>query len=217
MTTALFVAAAYLVGSVPFGYWLVRATKHVDIRTVGSGNIGASNVWRAFGWRYGVPVMLFDIAKGLVPALVATQVAGSLAGVLAGGAAMVGHARPLFLGFEKGGKAVATAGGTILGVAPLVGLSAPQSGSLSSSTRYASVASIVSALPAAARVAARGAVAGDRVRRRGGRRRDRPAPPEHRQARCRAPRPARGLGASSSGAYCSSGAIVRPESLSPVQ
>ena len=58
MTTALFVAAGYLVGSVPFGYWLVRATKHVDIRTVGSGNIGASNVWRAFGWRYGVAVML---------------------------------------------------------------------------------------------------------------------------------------------------------------
>ena len=122
MTTALFVAAGYLVGSVPFGYWLVRATKHVDIRTVGSGNIGASNVWRAFGWRYGVAVMLFDLAKGLVPALVATQVAGSLAGVLTGGAAMVGHARPLFLGFAKGGKAVATAGGTILGVAPIVGL-----------------------------------------------------------------------------------------------
>jgi glycerol-3-phosphate acyltransferase PlsY len=146
VTTALFVAAAYLVGSVPFGYWLVRATKHVDIRTVGSGNIGASNVWRAFGWRYGVPVMLFDIAKGLVPALVATQVAGSLAGVLAGGAAMVGHARPIFLGFEKGGKAVATAGGTILGVAPIVGLiGAGVWVAVFFVTRYASVASIVSA------------------------------------------------------------------------
>jgi acyl phosphate:glycerol-3-phosphate acyltransferase len=146
VTTALFVAAAYLVGSVPFGYWLVRATKHVDIRTVGSGNIGASNVWRAFGWRYGVPVMLFDIAKGLVPALVATQVAGSLAGVLAGGAAMVGHARPIFLRFEKGGKAVATAGGTILGVAPIVGLLAAALWIVVFFlTRYASVASILSA------------------------------------------------------------------------
>ncbi len=66
--------------------------------------------------------MLFDTAKGFVPALVATEVAGPLAGVLAGGAAMVGHARPLFLGFAKGGKTVATAGGTILGVAPVVGL-----------------------------------------------------------------------------------------------
>jgi acyl phosphate:glycerol-3-phosphate acyltransferase len=146
MTTALFVAAGYLVGSVPFGYWLVRATKHVDIRTVGSGNIGASNVWRAFGWRYGVAVMLFDLAKGLIPALVATQVAGSLAGVLTGGAAMVGHARPLFLGFAKGGKAVATAGGTILGVAPIVGLiGAGLWIVVFAATRYASVASMVSA------------------------------------------------------------------------
>jgi glycerol-3-phosphate acyltransferase PlsY len=146
MTTALFVAAGYLVGSVPFGYWLVRATKHVDIRTVGSGNIGASNVWRAYGWRYGVAVMLFDLAKGLVPALVATQVAGSLAGVLAGGAAMIGHARPLFLGFAKGGKAVATAGGTILGVAPIVGLIAAGLWIVVFAlTRYASVASMISA------------------------------------------------------------------------
>jgi len=146
MTTALFVGAGYLIGSVPFGYWLVRATKHVDIRTVGSGNIGVSNVWRTFGWRYGVPVMLFDIAKGLVPALVATEVAGSLAGVLAGGAAMVGHARPLFLGFAKGGKAVATAGGTILGVAPVVGLIAAGIWIVVfAATRFASVASMLSA------------------------------------------------------------------------
>jgi acyl phosphate:glycerol-3-phosphate acyltransferase len=146
VTTALFVAAGYLFGSVPFGYWLVRALTHVDIRTVGSGNIGASNVWRTFGWRYGVPVMLFDLAKGLVPALVATQVAGALAGVLAGGAAMLGHARPLFLGFAKGGKAVATAGGTILGVAPVVGLIAAGVWiAVFALTRYASVASIVAA------------------------------------------------------------------------
>lgn len=147
MTTALFVAAGYLVGSIPFGYWLVRATKHIDIRRIGSGNIGASNVWRLFGWRYGVPVMLFDIAKGLMPALIATQVAGSLAGVLAGGAAMAGHARPLFLGFEKGGKAVATAGGTILGVAPIVGLiGAAVWLAVFLLTRYASVASMVGGL-----------------------------------------------------------------------
>lgn len=150
MTTALFVAAAYLFGSVPFGYWLVRAMKHVDIREVGSGNIGASNVWRLYGWRYGVAVMLFDIAKGLVPALVATEVAGSLAGVLAGAAAMIGHARPLFLGFAKGGKAVATAGGTFFGIAPVVGLvGAGIWIVVFAATRYASVASIlsVSSLP----------------------------------------------------------------------
>jgi glycerol-3-phosphate acyltransferase PlsY len=146
MTTAILVAAAYLLGSVPFGYWLVRATRHVDIRTVGSGNIGASNVWREFGWRFGVPVMLFDIAKGFVPALVASQEIGSLAGVLAGGAAMVGHARPIFLRFEKGGKAVATAGGAFLGLAPVVGLiGAAVWFAVFALTRYASVASIVAA------------------------------------------------------------------------
>jgi len=147
MTTAIFVAAGYLIGSVPFGYWLVRTAKGVDIRSVGSGNIGASNVWRTFGWRYGVPVMLFDVAKGFVPALVATEVAGSLAGVLAGGAAMLGHARPLFLGFAKGGKTVATAGGTILGVAPVVGLIGAGTWiAVFVLTRYASVASIVGTL-----------------------------------------------------------------------
>lgn len=146
MTTAILVAAGYLIGSIPFGYWLVRATKGVDIRRVGSGNIGASNVWRTFGWRYGIPVMLFDTAKGFVPALVATEVAGPLAGVLAGGAAMLGHARPLFLGFAKGGKTVATAGGTILGVAPVVGLAAAGVWILTFLlTRYASVASIAGA------------------------------------------------------------------------
>src|SRR5438105_8798744 len=105
----------------PFGYWLVRVTKGVDIRAAGSGNIGAMNVWRTFGRRYGLPVVLLDSAKGFAPALAATLVAGHLAGVLAGGAAMLGHWRPLFLRFAKGGKTVATAGGAFLGVAPVVG------------------------------------------------------------------------------------------------
>ena len=121
MLTALFVAIGYLAGSMPFGYWLVRATKGVDIRRVGSGNIGASNVWRTFGRRYGIPVVLLDTAKGFVPALLGVVFVGDLAGVLAGGAAMLGHWRPLFLRFEKGGKTVATAGGAFLGVAPIVG------------------------------------------------------------------------------------------------
>ena len=121
MTTALVVLAGYLAGSIPTGYWIVRAWRGVDIRTVGSGNIGASNVWRVFGRRYGVPVVLLDVAKGFAPALVGTLLVGDLTGVLAGGAAMLGHWRPLFLRFEKGGKTVATAGGAFLGVAPVVG------------------------------------------------------------------------------------------------
>ena len=66
--------------------------------------------------------MLLDVAKGFVPALVGTLLVGELVGVLAGGAAMLGHWRPLFLRFQKGGKTVATAGGTFFGVAPLLGL-----------------------------------------------------------------------------------------------
>ena len=124
MLFAILVVVGYLAGSIPAGYWLVRVAKGTDIRTVGSGNVGATNVWRTYGRNYGLPVMLFDVAKGFVPALVATLTVSHLAGVLAGAAAMVGHARPLFMKFQKGGKMVATTGGAILGVAPLVGLAA---------------------------------------------------------------------------------------------
>src|SRR6266511_4165881 len=110
MTIALFALAGYLAGSLPFGYWTVRVTKGADIRSIGSGNIGATNVWRTYGWRYGLPVALLDVAKGFAPALAATIVVGHLAGVAAGAAAMLGHWRPLFLGFAKGGKMVVAAG-----------------------------------------------------------------------------------------------------------
>jgi acyl phosphate:glycerol-3-phosphate acyltransferase len=121
MTTALLVVAGYVLGSMPWGYWLVRAVKRDDIRRHGSGNIGATNVWRVYGWRLGLPVVLLDTTKGFAPALVATLVVSHLAGVLAGAAAMLGHWRPLFLRWQRGGKMVATAGGAFLGVAPLVG------------------------------------------------------------------------------------------------
>jgi hypothetical protein len=74
------------------------------VRTRGSGNIGASNVWRTYGRRLGVPVVVLDTAKGFVPALVFSLTVSPLAGVLAGAGAMLGHARPLFLRFERGGK-----------------------------------------------------------------------------------------------------------------
>ena len=122
MTSALVVLGGYLLGSMPFGYWLVRLAKGEDVRRVGSGNIGATNVWRTYGRAYGLPIVLLDVAKGFVPALVGTLVAGELTGVLAGGAAMLGHWRPLFLRFQRGGKSVATAGGTFFGVAPVLGL-----------------------------------------------------------------------------------------------
>jgi acyl phosphate:glycerol-3-phosphate acyltransferase len=121
VTTALLAVAGYVAGSVPTGYWLVRALKGVDIRTLGSGNIGGTNVWRVFGRRLGLPVVLLDTLKGFVPALVATLVVSHLAGALAGAAAMLGHWRPLFLRWRRGGKMVATCGGAFLGLAPVVG------------------------------------------------------------------------------------------------
>ena len=147
MTTALLVLAGYLAGSLPIGLMLVRVTKGVDIRTLGSGNVGASNVWRSFGPAYGLPVALLDAAKGLAPALLAAQIEGPLAGVLAGAAAMLGHWRPLFLGFARGGKMVATCGGAFLGVAPFVGLlGAVVWLAVFGLSRYASLASMVAAV-----------------------------------------------------------------------
>ena len=146
MLTALLAVAGYLAGSIPFGYWVIRAFKRVDIRRFGSGNIGASNVWRTFGPAYGVPVAALDAAKGFASALAATLVAGHLAGVLAGAAAMLGHWRPLFLRFRRGGKMVATCGGAFLGIAPVVGVVGGVVWIAAFlALRYASVASIVAA------------------------------------------------------------------------
>ena len=147
MTAVLVVLGGYLLGSMPFGYWLVRLAKGEDIRKVGSGNIGATNVWRTYGKTYGIPIVLLDVAKGFVPGLVGTLLVGELVGVLAGGAAMLGHWRPLFLRFQKGGKTVAAAGGTFFGVAPvlgLIGLGIWVVVFLGS--RYASLASMVTAI-----------------------------------------------------------------------
>jgi acyl phosphate:glycerol-3-phosphate acyltransferase len=147
MTTALLILAGYVLGSMPWGYWLVRLFKGEDIRSQGSGNIGGTNVWRVYGWRLGLPVVLLDTAKGFVPALVATQVESHLAGVLAGGAAMLGHWRPMFLRWQRGGKVVATCGGAFLGVAPVVGgIGAGVWIAVFLLFRYASLASIVAAL-----------------------------------------------------------------------
>src|SRR5213593_3602310 len=146
MKAALLVAAGYVLGSMPWGYWLPRLVKHDDIRRQGSGNIGGTNVWRVYGWRLGLPVVLLDTAKGFAPALVATLAVSHLAGVLAGGAAVLGHWRPLFLRWQRGGKMVATCGGAFLGVAPIVGgIGAAVWLAAFLAFRYASVASMAAA------------------------------------------------------------------------
>ena len=147
MVPVLLVVAGYVMGSMPWGLWLVRMFRGEDIRTQGSGNIGATNVWRVHGRRLGLPAVFLDTAKGFVPAFVATKLESHGVGVLAGGAAMLGHYRPLFLRFRKGGKMVATAGGAFLGVAPIVGgIAAGVWLVVFGLTRYASVASVTSAL-----------------------------------------------------------------------
>jgi acyl phosphate:glycerol-3-phosphate acyltransferase len=147
MTAVLVVLGGYLLGSMPFGYWVVLLVKGEDIRKVGSGNIGASNVWRTYGRWMGIPIVLLDVAKGFVPALVGSLLVGELTAVLAGGAAMLGHWRPLFLRFQKGGKTVATGGGVFLGAAPLLGLIGVAVWIVVFLlSRYASLASIVAAL-----------------------------------------------------------------------
>ncbi len=147
MTWAILIVGGYLAGSMPFGYWVVRVFKHVDIRSVGSGNIGATNVWRTFGRWYGVQVVLHDVLKGFVPALLGTLTVSHWAGVVAGAAAMVGHWRPIFLKFAKGGKMVATCGGAFFGVAPIVAVCALAAWLVVFLVlRYASLASMLAAI-----------------------------------------------------------------------
>jgi acyl phosphate:glycerol-3-phosphate acyltransferase len=149
MTFLGLVVLGYLLGSCPWGYWLVLLIKHEDIRKVGSGNIGATNVWRRYGRWLGIPVVLLDVLKGYAPALLGMLFVTPhhLAGVCAGAAAMLGHWRPIFLRFEKGGKMVATCGGVFFGVAFWVALSAGVVWlALFLVFRYASIASILAGI-----------------------------------------------------------------------
>jgi glycerol-3-phosphate acyltransferase PlsY len=143
----LAVVGGYLLGSLPFGYWVPRIIRGEDVRTKGSGNVGASNVFRVYGRSLGVPVALLDLAKGFAAASLGLWAGGPLIGVLAGAAAMIGHARPVFLGFQKGGKMVATAGGATLALAPLAALCCIGVWlAVFVLTRFASLASIVTAV-----------------------------------------------------------------------
>lgn len=117
METLIFVAVAYLCGSIPVGVLLARLAG-VDIRHQGSGNIGATNVARVVGWRQGVLTLAGDMLKGLLPVLLALYFglgAWEVAGV--GLAAFLGHLYPVFLNF-KGGKGVSTALGILTALAP---------------------------------------------------------------------------------------------------
>jgi acyl phosphate:glycerol-3-phosphate acyltransferase len=136
------IVAAYFAGSLPFGYWLVRAFRGSDIRTLGSKNTGMTNVWRNFGWRFGVATLVLDVVKGALPALAALHWSGPLTASIAGIVAMLGHGYPVLLGFG-GGKGVATGAGAALAIFPAgVGLAALAWAIVFLSLRYVSVASL---------------------------------------------------------------------------
>lgn len=119
MSLSLALASAYVLGAIPMS-WLVARVAGVDLRTVGSGNLGATNLYRTLGWRYAIPAALFDVAKGAVPTAVFPARVGPepWLPLAIGGAAVVGHVFSVFMRF-RGGKGVATAAGVVLALAPL--------------------------------------------------------------------------------------------------
>ncbi len=156
----LLLPVSYLLGAVPFGL-LIGRMKGIDIRTVGSKNIGATNVLRSVGKPWGIATFVLDALKGFVPAaifpIVGTRLAPDfqsleLLSVTCAAAAILGHNFPVYLGF-KGGKGVATSAGAVLGLAPaVVGIGLTVWAAFFFTLRYVSLASIAAALavPAAA-------------------------------------------------------------------
>ena len=137
----------YLVGSLPAS-WLAGRIARTDLRKQGSGNLGATNVYRVLGWRYAVPVIAFDIAKGAVPAAAFAGWFGgpAWAPVGYGFAAILGHVFSMFAGF-RGGKGVATSAGVFGALAPLaLLLSAIIWGVTLYATRIVSLSSMVAAV-----------------------------------------------------------------------
>jgi len=146
--------ASYLIGSIPAGYIAGRIVG-IDIRTVGSGNIGATNVTRVLGKRYGYPVFIVDFLKGFAAVGMSIMIAkrtqpvlipSELLGVVGAVACVLGHSFPVWLGF-KGGKGVAASAGALFGLMPFVALIAVAVWLIIFYlTRYVSVASMTAAL-----------------------------------------------------------------------
>ena len=123
MHPALALAFSYVAGSLPFA-WLAGKVAGVDLRQQGSGNLGATNVYRVLGWKIGLAVFLADALKGALPVLllphrIESPIDPTLWAIGCGVAAIAGHVRPLFLRFRKGGKGVATASGVFFALAPI--------------------------------------------------------------------------------------------------
>ncbi len=132
LSIAIIAVLSYLVGSIPTSIIVAKARQGIDIRQHGSGNAGGTNVIRVLGWKTGVMVIALDMAKGLVATIVIARLMYgpipfenktpfddfTVVQIIAGCAAILGHVWTLFAGF-KGGKGMATAGGMLIGVAPV--------------------------------------------------------------------------------------------------
>jgi glycerol-3-phosphate acyltransferase PlsY len=123
MQPAVALALSYLSGSIPFAA-IAGKLRGVDLRKHGSGNLGATNVFRVLGWKIGVAVFLADALKGALPVFflpprIVSARDPVLWAIACGIAAIAGHVRPLFLGLRKGGKGVATAAGVFFALAPI--------------------------------------------------------------------------------------------------
>lgn len=159
MHPAIAIVLAYVSGSIPSAY-LAGKSRGIDLRQHGSGNLGATNVFRVLGAGIGTLVFLVDMAKGALPVLLLAPLtmrvggvptlAGNwmlTVGILCGIAAIIGHVRPVFLGFGRGGKGVATAAGVFLALAPL-----PTAAALGAFalvllvSRYVSLGSLIAAI-----------------------------------------------------------------------
>lgn len=142
----ILLVGSYALGSISASYWIVRLVTGRDVRTIGSGNAGATNVLRTAGTGPAFATLLFDLAKGLAPVFLA-RASGAGPAVVSGCAvaAVLGHVLPVFHGF-RGGKGVATAAGALTALAPLPALAVVVLfGVVVSLTRYVSLGSIIGA------------------------------------------------------------------------
>ncbi|MEK6698648.1 MAG: glycerol-3-phosphate 1-O-acyltransferase PlsY [Nitrospirota bacterium] len=137
------IVIAYLLGAVPFGLLFTRIFSGIDVRSVGSGNIGATNVLRAAGKKAAIFTLLADALKGLLPVLaVRALFQDDSVTVLTGAAAILGHNFPVYLRF-KGGKGVATSFGVVLAVSPWIGLASLLTWLAAAAWRYSSLSALI--------------------------------------------------------------------------
>ena len=149
MIALLLVVAAYLIGAFPSSYVVAKATRGIDLREHGSGNLGATNAFRVLGWKAATPVFILDIFKGWLPTFAFPRIDDQAAWELAlayGAAAIVGHVFSIYVRF-KGGKGVATGAGVFLALAPAaVGITTALWVALLFITGIVSIASIAAAV-----------------------------------------------------------------------